>query len=412
MGFLGRILGPGDRDEFAAACMRALRERDPACEPAYDAAAFALRLADGSRLNLHNAWDEVERGTRGERAAMARRHALAFAVSRERVLPETWEEAAPKVFPKLRARVWYDLIRHRARAEGREPLEVPYRVIGEHYAVEVVCDFPETCSSVTAPDLARWGRPFEDVLTTATRNLRARPAESIAALATDDGGTVHVVMSGDTYDATRLFAVDQVLEQIGRRHDPVAIPLHRGALLLADPDDPASVTALVALAEEQFGAPYANAAVPVRRASGAWAPWLPPEGHPSRRAVEALVQRSVLRDHAEQQEALQAAEGGDSAAVFVASVLGPEEGGEARTFAVWTQGLRTWLPRADVAVLLWPRPDGSPGSSLHVPWDRLVEIAAEAMKPLDCFPPRWEVCDFPDEPTLARLVAAGTRRSG
>jgi hypothetical protein len=98
MGFLGRILGPGDRDEFAAACMRALRKHDPACEPAYDAAAFALRLADGSRLNLHNAWDEVERETRGERAAMARRHALAFAVSRERVLHETWGRRPRRCF--------------------------------------------------------------------------------------------------------------------------------------------------------------------------------------------------------------------------------------------------------------------------------------------------------------------------
>ena len=321
-------------------------------------------------------------------------------------VPDRWEDAAPLLLPKLRPRVWYTLLELRARAQGQDAVGIAHEPLGEHYAVELVCDFPQTCTSVPAATLAAWGKTFSEAMMTATRNLRGREARSVAEVRGKDGkGTLVIAMNGDTYDATRLLLADSVLETVGKRFDPVALPVHRDILLLADPSEPGSLELLAALGAREANMPYPIAAVPIRRSFGAWQPWLPPEGDPGRPALAALARDSITHDYTEQMEAIYAAHEREGVDIFVASRLGPT-GPSDEMIATWTRGVHAWLPLADRVVLGGDGPDGEHVTDADVRWDALVAIAGHLMKPLDMWPPRWEVREYPDAATLAKLAAA------
>jgi hypothetical protein len=67
---------------------------------------------------------------------------------------------------------------------------------------------------------------------------------------------------------------------------------------------------------------------------------------------------------------------------------------------VWTEGVLTLLPQADVVIFV--RADSSVAGS--VPWERVREVAGDLMEPLDMYPKRFRVERFPSPEQLAALA--------
>jgi hypothetical protein len=412
MGILDRVLGPGDRDAFAAEVLRLIRRASPSKRVTYDSADFSIRIGkDDGIVNLHNVWANVAHASRFARAAAARRFVAAMSGFDRPKIPDRWEDAAPLLLPRLRPRIWHELIALQTRARGGESFPIAHEPLGEHYAVELVCDFPESCTSVLQKQLDAWGKTFAEAMMTATRNLRGRPPEFRTEFRDERKTGTHVLlaMTADSYDATRILVVDSILKESGTRFDPVVLPIRRDVLAIADPDDADALAILAAVGARETDGAYPVAGAPLRRSFGAWTPWLPPVDHAARPSLATLVERSWSRDYAEQGAALEAVNQKEGRDVYVGSRLHLKKDGTfLGTATTWADGILTWLPRTDRVAMGRRRADGKHDFIVEAPWERLVEIAGASMKPLDMWPPRWEVRDFPDEATMNRLIAVST----
>src|SRR5262245_2343105 len=126
MGLLDRILGPGDREAFAAEFVRAMKRAAPSEPVTYDAREFAVTVGkDGGVAQLHNVWSQVEHASRVRRGAAARGFARTVAVSLRNAVPDRWEDAAPRLLPKIRSRLLYPLAELR-RSRGT-PMPATWR---------------------------------------------------------------------------------------------------------------------------------------------------------------------------------------------------------------------------------------------------------------------------------------------
>ena len=94
--------------------------------------------------------------------------------------------------------------------------------------------------------------------------------------------------------------------------------------------------------------------------------------------------------------------------MFVASFSAVERDGRTRTWAIWSRGVVTSLPKVEYVALFDPETK----RTRFAPWDRLVEVAGELMEPEDCYPPRWLVEDFPSEEQIAEAGAEEWKKQG
>jgi len=78
------------------------------------------------------------------------------------------------------------------------------------------------------------------------------------------------------------------------------------------------------------------------------------------------------------------------------------EGGPLRSMAVWTKGVDTLLPQAELVAFVIP---GEGDNSVHwlVAWQDVQDIAATLLEKADMEPARWRVRGFPDEGMVALL---------
>ena len=65
------------------------------------------------------------------------------------------------------------------------------------------------------------------------------------------------------------------------------------------------------------------------------------------------------------------------------------------SYAVWSEGVATLLPRADRVAFV--RRDKVLGM---IPWERTLEAFGHLMTPLGLYPERWKVDDFPGDAAL------------
>jgi hypothetical protein len=87
---------------------------------------------------------------------------------------------------------------------------------------------------------------------------------------------------------------------------------------------------------------------------------------------------------------------------FVASFTAAEtkSTGEAWTYCVWANGALALLPKSDKVVFM--RAGLAPR---FADWDRVVAEANNLMEPLDMYPERYRVAEFPSERQLADMGA-------
>jgi hypothetical protein len=71
-----------------------------------------------------------------------------------------------------------------------------------------------------------------------------------------------------------------------------------------------------------------------------------------------------------------------------------------RSFATWSRGIVTSLPKTDLLALFDPATD----RTCLVPWDEVQQATGALLVPEDVYPPRWLVNGFPTEQQLARLT--------
>jgi hypothetical protein len=71
--------------------------------------------------------------------------------------------------------------------------------------------------------------------------------------------------------------------------------------------------------------------------------------------------------------------------------------GRPRSMTSWTRGVPSYLPRTDIIVFsrVIRRRNGATLAVIGFFWDQAVPVIGDLMKPLDMYPPRYEVTEFP-----------------
>ena len=103
--------------------------------------------------------------------------------------------------------------------------------------------------------------------------------------------------------------------------------------------------------------------------------------------------------------------GRPGARFFVANyTLTKNPAGDYVSYAVWTKGVPTLLPKTDRVMFIDTSLPESSQSLADAPWSRVTEGLAHRMEDTKMFPARFHVAEFPPAAELAALHEGGAAR--
>jgi hypothetical protein len=178
----------------------------------------------------------------------------------------------------------------------------------------------------------------------------------------------------------------------------VALPLTRDLLLIAGSEDAEGLTMMTQIAEKERDAPRPLCGIPHVLTGDEWTPWSVAADHAAAEAFQMLRLNHFGGEYAEQKQLLEALVARQGPDVFVASFSARrfEEHRPPASFCVWTKGIPSWLPQTDV--ICFHEPETNVTTPVH--WQRVATEHGQLLKPLDYWPPRWAVEEFPSSEWL------------
>jgi len=75
-----------------------------------------------------------------------------------------------------------------------------------------------------------------------------------------------------------------------------------------------------------------------------------------------------------------------------------------QTYCVWSEGVDSLLPKTDL-VFFYRDGDEDGDIPAQVEWDQVQAAFGDLMEPLDMYPPRFRVREFPGEERLRRIAS-------
>jgi hypothetical protein len=346
---------------------------------------------------LGNAYKEYC-AAEGEHRERVLRHWVRNWFSVLRDMPEDFEDVKPDLLPIVRSRAHFELNQLRSMVESGTLLSWPYVPLGEHFGVALVYDLPDAMRSIPQANLDAWGLTLYEVLEVARENLATLPAKFIGP---QSGEGVYLSATGDNYDASRILA-PELIGQFQLKGDPVAMIANRDNLIVAGADDATGLEAMLNLTAEALQQLRPISSVALRFDGEEWTPWLPDAAHPLYKQFRKFFFDTVGRDYAEQKELLDRlhAKTGESDFVATFNVV-QDPRGRLLSYAVWTERVVSQLPQTDMVV--FGRLEGEPAM---VPWSAAMEEVGHLLEPLDIYPPRYRVREFPSADQLAAMGTA------
>jgi uncharacterized protein YtpQ (UPF0354 family) len=388
-----------EKDVFAKFVIDRLREVGVTNPIDYDAEQFQLQVEGekGSVLFLNNAYREYCSLPVEHRSQAVRRFVRGW-LQANKPAPEDYEDILPDILPAVRSRSFFEAARLRMLLGGADDTYLPYQTLGDDLGLGLVYDMPDSMKPISNRELENWGVTFYEVLEAARDNLRHVQPQIIGP---QEGPGTYVFTTNDGYDSSRLVLLDLV-RQFEVDGDYIAMAPGREMLIVTGSEDNAGLEAMIALAKKAFDQPRTVSGAALRLEGDEWNRWMPEADHPHYEELHGLWLRSQGQDYAEQKELLDKLHESRGEDVFVASfsVAQHKETGERINFCVWADGAVTLLPRTEQVVL------GALGQAPVVAaWDKVTAAIGELMTPLDMYPERYRVVEFPSAEQLAALHA-------
>jgi hypothetical protein len=399
MGLLDRLRGTPTEKDFAAKLITTLRSNGDETTYLYDPAEGRIAIyragEHAGSINLHNFYRAYVKAKRSERAHVVSSLAAQL-LDRAKPLPDDYEEARPHLRVKIWARSGLANDRLREDRDGiEEGADIRSVPVGEHLMAVIAYDFPDRVQSVKGADLDRWGVTIYEALEAGKENL-AKTMTGYGKI----GDHVFALVSGDTYDASRVLLIDQIrqFETAGR---PVAVVANRDAAFITGEDDELGLKIVAELAAQNVEESYCLTGLPMVLDDDAWVDWMPPPEHPSYLAFRDLELKSLAGSYAEQEPVLNAIHENQGIDVYVSTFTAMQRpSGELFSYCIWVEGIESLLPIAQNVVFM--RGPGEEAAAIGS-WERVREVAGSLMEPTDHYPPRFRVSDFPDDAALEAI---------
>jgi hypothetical protein len=395
MGFLSRLFGgTPSREDFAQMVTDALRNAGETGAIEFMPATYTLKITspDGNRhlMKLTNYYGEFTGVPKNERDEF-----LLSVAAQQRSsmipMPKTFSEAKLRLMPSLRRRSYWAFSILSSKLNGMEVDIKPFRLIDDEIGLSLVLDYPDVMRLVDQEMVASWGVSEDEAIAAAIANLRARTEPQWQQVAPG------VYASGweDTYDATRLL-IPEVVKDLRVKGRPVAAVPHRNLMIVTGESDTAGLVTMAQILGDIEDEPQMISMKPKVLDGDRWIePYFAPS-HPALLGFQVADMAMVAGDYSDQTDMLAAWYEIQEEDLFVGKFNPTQnkETGALSSYATWTEGVVTLLPHVDEVGFC--RVVGDEGEVLgFVPWDDVVRVMGSVMEPMDTYPPRWRVTQFP-----------------
>jgi hypothetical protein len=387
MGLFKRSTKPPDEDAFAELVLRTLKEIGDQRPATYDKENFRVVVKedgdDAWLFNLRNIYSEYLSADAKDRSALLRRSCLGLA-SRVR-MPDEFEDVKPDLLVTICARSMPELMRLEEEGRGSKWKELAFMPVSDHLIACLVFDLPTTMQYVTADKLEQWEVSLYEAVEIARQNLEEREFKAASL-----GDRLYVFLTADAFDASRLLLLDRI-RSFELNGPPVAMAFSRDSLIVTGAEDVEGLGIMADLAERKSDEPRQICPIPHKLVDDDWEPWLPPAEHPHHEKFRILKLKYLYGEYAKQKPLLDKLHERTSEDIFVAGYSAVEKDGKPLSYCVWSKGVNTYLPETEFVALHDPQ---SKPTDLR-PWDRLHAVVNHLMTPLDMYPRRWHVNEFP-----------------
>lgn len=387
---------------FARLVMDGVQKAGETRELVYDEGQFRVHPAGESwpLMNLSNLYEEY-RAADGTMREKVLKVAVRNWFADRKELPETFEDVNPDLLPSVRSRSYSEFTRLQLAIAGSEDAHWPLHVVGDHLAVSLVYDLPDSMRHIQQRDLDEWGVTYYEALEAARDNLAQIPAQVFAS--PDQG--VYISASGDNYDASRLILLD-LIRKFEVKGDPVAMVPNRDTLLVTGHEDDVGLAAVIAIAEKTLQQPRPISGFAFRLVEDEWTCWLPPANHVHFEQFNKLHVQSLGQEYAEQKALLDELHDRKNQKLSVATynLMQEKASGHVSSYSLWIEGIDTLLPRSERIIFI--RPDESePAGQIaaYADWNRVLDACGDQLEPTDQYPARYRTRGFPSTEVLESL---------
>jgi len=398
MSIVDRPTEPLSEDEFGQTIADRMKLAGEPGEVIYDSEDFRIDVKDEDgnlvgQLHLDNLYQEYCRQPSAKRDAFLTKM-VKFGLVRHKTIPEDFADAKPDIMPAVRSRYTYEIMWLEQRAEGK-PVgpDLPFSCIGDHLMAMPVYDLPEATHTISRDQLELWGVSFYETMEVAKHNL-AKIEFSVAK----SNDRLYGVMTGDSYDSSRLLLLDFVrhLEVHGQ---PVAMVPHRDQLLITGSEDMDGLDVMASLANKGFADPRYLTCTALCLDGDEWVSWMPPKDHPHFAKFRLLEVKSMHGRYERQKELLETLHERDGTDLFVATYkVVKDKTGTSVSYAVWSEGTDTLLPKTNKLFFLQDEDLVASGD-----WDKVQQVVGDLMEETDLYPARYRVRGFPTAEQLAAI---------
>ena len=363
-------------------------------ELSYEPENFCLRgkCDEDARMNLANAYKDYCAADDDSREFVIKVWLRGW-LSSSREIPDEFADAKPDLLAVVWSRFHFECCG--LERDSSVPIKLPYKVLGEHFGVGIVYDWPESMWWISQANLDAWGITFDEALEAAMQNLFSREA---TFLAPDLAEGVYASATDDDYDASRLLVPDAIRQFTVKGHHIAVIP-NRNNLIVTGSDDVAGLASMAKLAAKAMEEHHGISGIALRLDGDEWTPWMPPSDHPAYKDFQRLQLQSLGHEYAQQKDMLDKLHKKHGENVFVASLyIRPAPDGRLLSLARWAADADTMLPKTDTVAFI-----GLGEAPTLVEWQKAVDVVGDLMEPLDIYPPRYRVREFPSETQLASM---------
>ena len=401
MGLLDQWFGPPSREKFARLFMDALKAAGDQREMRYETEQFRLLFGEEAELgvlNLANLYVEYSRVTRAERKQYLREMVRA-ALSHLKEMPTEFDDASYDIRPRLWTRATFEQLKLRQRLETGNTIDWPLEPVGDHLYLSLVYDLPESVRSISQEDLEQWGVSFWQAREVAIRNLQETKFVYASV-----GDELYASNTGDSYDATRLI-LTELFEDLNVAGQPIAMVPNRDTLLVTGTESEVGQKMMLEFAMHQLSEqPRPMIATPlVLGPDGSWADWKPGKSNPLYRQYLNLEYGWLQVEYEEQRELLIKLHEREKNSDHVAQFFVAEKDDGLESLAVWVKDTCAIMPITDVVIF---KDAANPDFELTVRFEEVAAHLSGMMEPVDTYPPRYRVFDFPGQSQLARMQTA------
>lgn len=408
--YIRSFWGPPTRDRFAKIFIKEAKRICPDLSFVYDKANFSIKYDKDGVIYLTNIYLEHLQLPKESQFDCIKTFASSILLTRNFEIPTDFADVHPDLLPVVRSRSYFESIRLQGAIEAKDANHIdfaPYQPVCGNLVIALVYDLPGTMQTISIDQLKTWGVTFYEALEAARDNLRQMGQVQIAKI----GEGTYVSCSGDCYDASRML-LDTLLDQFEVDGDMILMAPNRDLLIATGSKDAAGLDSMISLAFQSLEQPRPISTFAFCREEGELSVWLPDPSSPHYKPFKELQSHSIGPEHEEQKELLQKLFEACDIDIHVASLnFLTSETKAPLSYAIWSKGILTLLPEADlIALATFQAPTSTTSESdpeveetFLVPWSLVTEHCSHLLIPTDYYPPRWKVESFPDEETLEKL---------